>query len=458
MSNTVPTATGVQPSPSSAMTGAASTAHMDCPKFNLDTCRFVPITAQNIEKFHRLVDSQAAAHNTIVRGNRKETEKALLSDDPTEKILDGFIFETEDGEPVGFVTTSYSNTSEGPVMYLEDIHTVPDYQIGPDGKGRRIGSTMYRAVQAIAWANGCHAVPCTVDDGNESAKTFYGRMGADKHEFPVLGMDGFTTLTSTQHSNSVVVMSEQDRLKPEIYELIDTELATINASQDEIERMDQAVQIYGVDLRSSNIRIINHDDIDALNQVRDLQLQLSETGKTPQVGSHRIEKNAFIASLRNVIEHPRNFCVASFNDAGAMESVSFVKISFSTFGNVERLNLGSTASLTGEEPDQNTVMNHIAFCQNLDTGGDRLEVQLDRKVAVNTELAKLFGPCSSQMTPENDTDEYTWSVNLTPSVLANWVRGLSGPLEESLYSIAGSQNLSRAVSAIPMDPPESSRP
>jgi len=420
------------------------------PQFDLNTCKFVPVTNDNIDVFHSLINSQAEAHNTIVRGDRAETVKALLHENPEKRILDGFILQTEQGYPAGFVTTSYSHTSEGSVMYLEDIHTLPEFQIGPDGRGRRVGSTMYRAVQAVAWANGCHAVPCTVDDGNESAKTFYGRMGADKHEFPVLGMDGFTTLNSSKELGSAIVISAEDRAKPEIAALIDDSTNTINIAEGEIAAMDlQAVQLHDVALDDSNIRIINGDDIEALNAIRDLEEQLDETGQTPWVGSHHVEKKAFISALKDVVKHPRNFCVASFNAAGDMESVSFVKVSFSTFGNAQRLNFGSTVSLTGDIPDQDTVMNHLAFCQNLELGGDRLEVQLDPKVASNSEMQKLFSICSSQMTPENPTDEYTWSVKVRPQILADWVRGLSPSLQTSLIDMAGRDKMSRALSYVP---------
>ena len=185
----------------------------DLPPFNLDGARLIPITENNIGTLHELIDSQAEAHNTVVRGKREKTVKALLHPKKKKRILDGFILESHEGKPAGFVTTSISHTSEGRVMYLEDIHTLPGYQKGPDGKGRKVGSTMYRAVQFLAWANGCHAVPCTVDDGNESAKGFYQAMGAQKHEHPVLGMDGFTTLSSAKELGSVVVISAEDRAK-----------------------------------------------------------------------------------------------------------------------------------------------------------------------------------------------------------------------------------------------------
>lgn len=363
------------------------------------------ITPDNVQELHPLMDSQAEAHSTFIKGDRGEFEKTILLSGPKDRILDGFILRAMDGRAAGFVTVSLSHTSEGRVLYLEDIHSLPAFQ------GQGLGHFMYKAVEYLAMRFGGHAVPCTVDESLTDTHAFYKRQGAVRHEVPVLGMDDFVLLQAPQGAPHVYVMhrdheGERDRI--------------LGMSQQEIDAQDlQALQLTDCRLYDeSSFRKIEPAHIDTL------PYQLQNTGLWPCVGSHSIRPDDLIDSIYDATVNSRNFCVARFNEtSGRIEDISFDKDSFSTFNNHARLNVGSIVSLQGETPSQSAILSHVAFSSSLNTNGGRIELQLDPVAAEGDELARLFDMCKSRMT-ENDTDELTFSKRIDPAECQKWFNDL----------------------------------
>ena len=79
-----------------------------------------------------------------------------------------------DGVTAGyaFVFETYSSFLALPTLYLEDLFVLPGY------RDRRVGSTLFRAMVALAYDRGCGRMEWSVLDWNRPAIEFYERLGA----------------------------------------------------------------------------------------------------------------------------------------------------------------------------------------------------------------------------------------------------------------------------------------
>ncbi len=79
-----------------------------------------------------------------------------------------------DGVTAGyaFVFETYSSFLALPTLYLEDLFVLPAY------RDRKVGSTLFRAMVALAHERGCGRMEWSVLDWNRPAIEFYERLGA----------------------------------------------------------------------------------------------------------------------------------------------------------------------------------------------------------------------------------------------------------------------------------------
>lgn len=135
-----------------------------------------PATPDDAEIVCRLIlelaEYEKAAPGAAV--TTPEAVRAALDPDTTPR-LEGFIAETDAGEPAGFAVffPIYSTWRAGWGLYLEDLFVRPGF------RGRGYGFALLQAVAAEAVRRDAHRLDWVVLDWNRLAIDFYEALGAE---------------------------------------------------------------------------------------------------------------------------------------------------------------------------------------------------------------------------------------------------------------------------------------
>ena len=134
-----------------------------------------PATDADVPLILQLVRDLAAFENLTheVEATGEKLRTALFPADgrPTAECLLAF---TGDNTPAGFAVyfTNYSTFLAKPGLYLEDLFVRPEF------RQRGIGKALLLHVARLANQRGCGRMEWTVLDWNESAQSFYKKLGA----------------------------------------------------------------------------------------------------------------------------------------------------------------------------------------------------------------------------------------------------------------------------------------
>jgi GNAT superfamily N-acetyltransferase len=134
-----------------------------------------PATDADVPLILQLVRDLAAFENLTheVEATEEKLRAALfpVAGRPTAECLLAF---TEDHAPAGFAVyfTNYSTFLAKPGLYLEDLFVRPEF------RQRGIGKALLLHVARLANQRGCGRMEWTVLDWNESAQSFYKKLGA----------------------------------------------------------------------------------------------------------------------------------------------------------------------------------------------------------------------------------------------------------------------------------------
>lgn len=333
-----------------------------------------------------MMPEQALAHETDLTGTIEEFKASLLDEDG---VSEGFILETTDGVPVAYAIISTSHGPDGPTIYLEDVFTTPEYRKAlRDENGEFVttpGKFLYDFTALLAEARGAKTVTCTVDAKNPLANRFYVRCGAVKLPEPVIGV---TIDSMTNVKGGIHIRADEADASGAVPETI-----VAGASLD----------------TSSSVRLVEPEDIE--------RLRFDLAGQdTVSVGSHSVDKDAFISSLKAATKHEKNFVVGSFNEAGELRSATFFNTTFSTFSMRERSDGEPTVSIQGEMPSPSDILSHAAFAERF-RPDNKVQLLLDPKVIADGGMAEVTDIRAARMTPEDDTStehHYIWDVEGRP--------------------------------------------
>jgi GNAT superfamily N-acetyltransferase len=133
-----------------------------------------PAAETDVPLVLQLVRDLAAFENLTpeVEATGEKLQAALFPEDkrPTAECLLAFI----DHAPAGFAVyfTNYSTFLAKPGLYLEDLFVRPEF------RQRGIGKALLLHVARLANQRGCGRMEWAVLDWNESAQTFYKKLGA----------------------------------------------------------------------------------------------------------------------------------------------------------------------------------------------------------------------------------------------------------------------------------------
>jgi GNAT superfamily N-acetyltransferase len=134
-----------------------------------------PATDADVPLILQLVRDLAAFENLTheVEATAERLRGALFPADgrPTAECVLAF---ADDHAPAGFAVyfTNYSTFLAKPGLYLEDLFVRPEF------RQRGIGKALLLHVARLANQRGCGRMEWTVLDWNESAQTFYKKLGA----------------------------------------------------------------------------------------------------------------------------------------------------------------------------------------------------------------------------------------------------------------------------------------
>jgi GNAT superfamily N-acetyltransferase len=125
-------------------------------------------TAQVFAFIRDLAEYERLAHE--VQASEVELRAHLFGPQPAAEVL---IAEWQD-HPAGFALffTTFSTFLGKPGFWLEDLFVKPEH------RGRGVGRALLAELARLAVARGHGRVEWAVLDWNESAKNFYGRLGA----------------------------------------------------------------------------------------------------------------------------------------------------------------------------------------------------------------------------------------------------------------------------------------
>lgn len=398
--------------------GASSASAVALTTPVIDRLRVKGASADNFDVMYALLELQAEAHHTSIKGGDAGLEalrKALFSPNPREQILQGIILETESGEPVGYMLISEMHSDEGDVLYLEDNFVREEF------RGGGIGGYMFDMLRVIAAAKGHNAIACTVDESRQDTQRFYlNKCEMHRRPAPVLGMGEFHMANSVTSPGSVTIIHH-----------------------DHVEQGLSAPGARGVQ--------IDYAQIDADKVVRLTHAHIDQIATLPQeafyIGEQLTPKEDLIFAMRGAVDHARNFALAVLGPDEKVECVTLGSETFSTFNCYKRANIGAPISTTGAPAEASAVLSTVAFCQQM-PGYSRIELQLDHVQAQASGLGGMFNACGSQMTEQAGSDELKFSVHLEDITRA--VRTLSPQVMDDLVAVPrlmGQERPVRQVSA-----------
>ena len=108
---------------------------------------------------------------------QKTPEKVLISVEQLKADQDLFkclVAETDDGEIVGFASYFFAYYSwSGKALYLDDLYVSPNF------RGYGLGNQLLQAVVALAREQQCKQMRWLVSSWNETAISFYKKIGAE---------------------------------------------------------------------------------------------------------------------------------------------------------------------------------------------------------------------------------------------------------------------------------------
>ncbi len=121
-----------------------------------------------LEMIRGLAEYEELTH--MVVATEEKVRATLFGEKPAADVLIAY----DGAECVGFAVffSTYSTFLAQPGIFLEDIF------VKPHARGRGIGLALLQRIAAIAQTRGCGRVEWDVLDWNESAITFYKKLGA----------------------------------------------------------------------------------------------------------------------------------------------------------------------------------------------------------------------------------------------------------------------------------------
>lgn len=367
-----------------AATAAAPDPSSKKPPFPIENLSLERASAANFGELCDLVQMQGVEHNTTIKGDRKDFYNAVLSSNPTEKILSGIILRDKTtGKAVGYILTSKFHSPEGDGIYLEDFMMVPDMQ------NRGLGTFSFDILREIAEEEGCSVIACTVDASKEDSRRFYERVGMRQNPMPLMSM-GSSRMSNTDQG-AIVVLDKDDmkRVNP---------AGSLIVSEADIQAQDlRHVRIADAALDPSSVRLLTAADIDFLEE-QDLSGIIHD-------------KKAAIASLRTAHNDPLGFGIVETDGTGEVSAVMMASTTYSTFNNYARTNIGPAFSLDGQTLSAARLLNMVAFCQR-QTSADRLEVQMQPKAWSQSGTQDLIGMFVSLMTESQASHETPYMIRV----------------------------------------------
>lgn len=355
--------------------------------------RMEPITAPNFHlMWNYLLPLQAEEHETAIKGSRADCYSALLSPDPAQRILEGFIL-YKNGKPAGYALTSEMDGPEGRTIYLEDCLIVEEFQ------GNGFGKRIFDLLKIEAIAKGADFIACTVDPTRPKASRFYQKIGMTRDSHPLLGMGDFHIMNSAAAPGAAIILRGNDvaegRLEAHAGE------GGLTASKSELDAMRiPSLVIPDAAIEPDRVRLLEESDIGALLEA------------TFHDGEKELDRHKLIGALKSVMSHPRNAVSVYTDRHGSIRSLAFASTTYSTFNNYSRKNMGDIVCVNGPAPGARDVLAHTAFWKGRTDGG-RLELRLNAALAALPALSGLYNMCVSKMTDEvPDSSEYGWRIRV----------------------------------------------
>lgn len=366
-----------------APAAADATPSSKKPPFPIEKLSIELASPDNYGELCDLVDMQAVEHNTTIKGNRRDFYKALLSDDPTEKILSGMILRDKDTEEaVGYILTSKFHSPEGDGIYLEDFMMVPHMQ------NRGLGTFSFDILQEIAKEEACTLIACTVDASKDNSRRFYERVGMQQNPVPLLSMGSFRMGNTDQ--GAIVVLDRGDMAKVQ-------PTGSLTVSEKDIQAQNLShVRIADASLKPASVRRMTAADIDHLATL-DL------------VGVR--DQSAMIASLQSCHNDPQGFGVVEADETGTPRALILASTTYSTFNNCARTNIGPAFSVDGQPVSTERLLNMVAFCQR-NPQTDKLEVQLQPVARSQPGTDDMIDMCVSLMTEHANSHETPYVIRV----------------------------------------------
>lgn len=137
--------------------------------------------AGDLEDVDRLLSQVLEIHAKIrpdifITGTRKYTDEELIrifSDDRTPV----FVSADENNHVQGYCFCVMQEPVQSVNMKPLKTLYIDDLCVDSSCRGKHVGSALYNFVVDYAKQNGCHSVTLNVWEGNDSARSFYERMG-----------------------------------------------------------------------------------------------------------------------------------------------------------------------------------------------------------------------------------------------------------------------------------------
>ena len=115
------------------------------------------------------------ARPDILKKGTKYTyeEVATIIDNPQRPIL----VAVEDNHVLGYMFGIFQETTEDNILVAEKSLYIDDICIDQDARGKHVGQALYQATKDLAADTGCRRITLNVWAFNDSAKSFYKKMG-----------------------------------------------------------------------------------------------------------------------------------------------------------------------------------------------------------------------------------------------------------------------------------------
>ncbi len=371
------------PDAAAAFAGADTSSSKRAP-FPIANLTLEHVSAESFGELCDLVEMQAVEHNTTIKGRRTDFYKAVMSDDPTEKILSGIILRNKaTQDAVGYILTSKFHSPEGDGIYLEDFMMVPDMQ------NRGLGTFSFDILREIAEEEDCAIIACTVDASKDNSRRFYERVGMRQNPMPLLSMGSYRMANTD--SGAIVVMDQDDMSKVH-------SATRMTVSAKDIAAQDlRHVSIADAAIDPTSVRLLKEADIEHLAQ-RDF----SSAVRNPELA---------IASMLKCHNSPLGFGIVETDKAGVPTAVMMASTTYSTFNNCARTNVGPAFSVDGQPVSTARLLNMVAFAQRR-TEAERLEVQMQPTAWSQHGTSELVEMCVSLMTEHANSHETPYSIRV----------------------------------------------